>query len=197
LKVQPVNVGKKTPWRFQLAIDKRGARISFARASVICSWRLARMGRLKKSGTTCRELLADLEDFGLDLYIAIWQYSYVEMNVHADRLSLAFGALADPTRRAILARLASGEADVSELMKPFALSQPTISKHLNVLERAGLVRRGRDAQRRPRTLVAVPLKDIADWMEPFRRFWEQKFAGLDDYLKGMQKKEKTRARKKR
>jgi DNA-binding transcriptional ArsR family regulator len=119
------------------------------------------------------------------------------MNVDADRLSLAFAALADPTRRAILARLASGDADVSELMKPFALSQPTISKHLNVLERAGLVRRGRDAQRRPRTLVAVPLKDIADWMEPFRRFWERKFAGLDTYLKEMQKKEKRRGRTKR
>jgi DNA-binding transcriptional ArsR family regulator len=105
-----------------------------------------------------------------------------------DPLSLAFGALADPTRRAILARLASGDADVSELMKPFDLSQPTISKHLNVLERAGLVVRGRDAQRRPRTLVAVPLKDIADWMEPFRHFWEAKFVGLDEYLKEMQKK---------
>jgi DNA-binding transcriptional ArsR family regulator len=108
-----------------------------------------------------------------------------------DPLSLAFAALADPTRRAILARLASGDADVSELMKPFDLSQPTISKHLNVLERAGLVVRGRDAQRRPRTLVAVPLKDIADWMEPFRHFWEEKFDGLDEYLKAMQKK-KTR-----
>jgi DNA-binding transcriptional ArsR family regulator len=105
-----------------------------------------------------------------------------------DPLSLAFGALADPTRRAILARLASGDADVTELMKPFDLSQPTISKHLNVLERAGLVMRGRDAQRRPRTLVAVPLKDIADWMEPFRHFWEEKFVGLDAYLKEMQKK---------
>ncbi len=134
---------------------------------------------------------------GLDMYIAIWQYSHMGINVHAGRLSLAFAALADPTRRAILARLASGEADVSELMKPFALSQPTISKHLNVLERAGLVMRGRDAQRRPRTLVANPLKDIADWMEPFRRFWEQKFSGLDDYLKEMQKKEKTRGRTKR
>jgi len=135
--------------------------------------------------------------FGLDIYIATWQYSHMGMNVHADRLSLAFAALADPTRRAMLARLASGEADVSELMKPFALSQPTISKHLNVLERAGLVIRGRDGQRRPRTFVANPLKDIADWMEPFRRFWEQKFAGLDDYLKQMQKKEKTRERTKR
>ncbi len=111
-----------------------------------------------------------------------------------DPLSLAFGALADPTRRAILARLASGDADVSELMKPFDLSQPTISKHLNVLERAGLVVRGRDAQRRPRTLVAVPLKDIADWMEPFRQFWEQKFLGLDGYLKAMQEK-KTQKRR--
>ncbi|MEA2648427.1 MAG: hypothetical protein QOG61_862 [Candidatus Binataceae bacterium] len=105
-----------------------------------------------------------------------------------DHLSLVFGALADPTRRAILARLASGDADVSELMKPFDLSQPTISKHLNVLERAGLVVRGRDAQRRPRTLVAVPLKDIAEWMEPFRHFWEEKFVGLDEYLKEMQKR---------
>ena len=155
------------------------------------------MGRLKQSGITCWELLADLVDFGLDLYIATWQYSYMEIERHTDRLSLAFGALADPTRRAILARLASGDADVSELMKPFALSQPTISKHLNVLERAGLVRRGRNAQRRPRTLVAVPLKDIADWMEPFRRFWEQKFAGLDTYLKEMQKKEKQRGSTKR
>src|SRR6266849_6221142 len=115
----------------------------------------------------------------------------------ADQLSLTFGALADPTRRAILARLARGEADVSELMKPFDLSQPAISKHLNVLERAGLVMCGRDAQRRPRTLVAVPLKDIAEWLEPFRRFWEQKFASLDDYLKVMQKKQKTSRRAKR
>ena len=115
----------------------------------------------------------------------------MEMEAPTDRLSLAFAALADPTRRAILARLASGEADVSELMKPFSLSQPTISKHLNVLERAGLVMRGRDAQRRPRTLVAVPLKDVADWVEPFRRFWEQKFSSLDDYLKEMQKKERS------
>ena len=119
------------------------------------------------------------------------------MEEQDDCLSLVFGALADPTRRAILARLASGDADVSELMKPFVLTQPTISKHLNVLERAGLVRCTRDAQRRPRTLVAVPLKDIADWLEPFRRLWEQKFASLDDYLKEMQKKEKTRARAKR
>jgi DNA-binding transcriptional ArsR family regulator len=121
----------------------------------------------------------------------------MDMEAHSDRLSLAFAALADPTRRAILARLASGEADVSELMKPFALSQPTISKHLIVLERAGLVERGRDAQRRPRTLVAAPLKDVADWLELFRRFWEQRFSGLDDYLKVMQKKERSRRGKRK
>ena len=121
----------------------------------------------------------------------------MEINTQADTLSVAFSALADPTRRAILTRLASGDADVSELMKPFALSQPAISKHLNVLERAGLVVRGRDAQRRPRTLVAVPLKEIADWVEPFRRFWDAKFTSLDHYLEQTQKKEKKRARAKR
>src|SRR5258708_34692995 len=116
----------------------------------------------------------------------------MEINEHRDRLSLALAALADPTRRAILARLASGDADVSELMKPFALSQPTISKHLNVLERAGLVTRGRDAQRRPRTLVAGPLKEIADWMEPFCRFWGEKSAGLGGLPEDVAVEEKTR-----
>ena len=130
----------------------------------------------------------------LDSYIAIWKYSCMAIDTHTDRLSLVFAALADPTRRGILARLASGDADVSELMKPFDLRQPTISKHLSVLERAGLVVRKRDAQRRPRTLVAVPLKDVADWIDPFRRFWEQKFASLDGYLKEMQKRDKTRGR---
>src|SRR5918997_758756 len=108
------------------------------------------------------------------------------INNHDDGLSLAFAALADPTRRAILARLASGEADVSELMKPFGLSQPTISKHLKVLERAGLVARGRDAQRRPRSLVATPLREVDGWLEPYRRLWEARFASLDDYLVPMQ-----------
>jgi DNA-binding transcriptional ArsR family regulator len=135
--------------------------------------------------------------FGLDANIAIWQYSHMAINAKTDRLSLTFAALADPTRRAILSRLALGNADVSELMEPFVLRQPTISKHLNVLERAGLVVCTRDAQRRPRTLVAVPLKDVAEWLDPFRRFWEQRFAGLDDYLNEMQKKQKTRERKKR
>ena len=133
----------------------------------------------------------------LTCYIAIWQYNHMAMDTPTDRLSLVFSALADPTRRAILARHASGDADVSELMKPFPLRQPTISKHLGVLERAGLVMRNYDAQRRPRTLVAVPLRDVADWVEPFRRFWEQKFVSLDGYLKEMQKKEKARGRKRR
>ena len=87
----------------------------------------------------------------------MWQYIYMVIDSTVDRLNLAFAALADPTRRAILARLALGDADVAELMEPFDLSQPAISKHLKVLERAGLVERGRDAQRRPRTLVAAPL----------------------------------------
>jgi DNA-binding transcriptional ArsR family regulator len=119
------------------------------------------------------------------------------MLAQTDHLSLVFAALADPTRRAILARLATGDADVSELMKPFPLRQPTISKHLGVLERAGLVTRKADAQRRPRTLEAVPLKDVADWIEPFRTLWEQRFVSLDGYLKTMQTKETARGRKKR
>jgi DNA-binding transcriptional ArsR family regulator len=114
-----------------------------------------------------------------------------------DPLSRTLAALADPTRRAILARLASGDADVSELMKPFHLAQPTISKHLKVLERAGLVARGRDAQRRPRTLVATPLKSIDAWLESYRRYWERKFASLDGYLSELQKKEKRRGRPRR
>jgi DNA-binding transcriptional ArsR family regulator len=111
-----------------------------------------------------------------------------------DTLSLTFYALADPTRRAILARLASGAADVSELMKPFELSQPTISKHLKVLERAGLVERGRDAQRRPRTLVTAPLARVDRWLESYRRSWEEQFSSLDDYLAGAPRKGKGRGR---
>ena len=98
-----------------------------------------------------------------------------------------FHALSDPTRRAIVARLALGEASVAELMEPFALSQPTISKHLKVLERAGLVEGGRDAQRRPRRLVATAMRDASDWIEPFRRQWEQRYANLDDHLAKLQK----------
>ena len=104
------------------------------------------------------------------------------MAIQQDALSAAFAALADPTRRAILARLSRGEADVTELMKPFALNQSTISKHLKVLEHAGLIARGRDAQRRPRTLVAKPLRDIDVWLDAYRKLWEDRFTSLDDYL---------------
>jgi DNA-binding transcriptional ArsR family regulator len=100
-----------------------------------------------------------------------------------DRLSATFGALADPTRRAILARLASGEASVTQLAEPFAMSMPAISKHLKVLERAGLIRRGREAQWRPCRLEAAPLQEIAGWIESYRRFWEESFDRLDDYLR--------------
>jgi len=108
----------------------------------------------------------------------------------ADRLSKAFSALADPTRRAILARLATGEATVSELLAPFELSQPTISKHLKVLEDAGFIEHGRDAQRRPRKLVATALKDVSDWVEPFREQWEARLSNLDRHLANMSEKEK-------
>jgi DNA-binding transcriptional ArsR family regulator len=120
----------------------------------------------------------------------------------SDRLSETFGALADPTRRAILARLASGEASVTELAEPFAMSMPAISKHLKVLERAGLVVRGREAQWRPCRLQAAPLQDVAGWVEHYRRFWEESFDRLDEYLQELKKqdwknKEKKHVRKQR
>ena len=112
--------------------------------------------------------------------------------MRAERLDDTFAALADPTRRAILARLAAGEASVTELAKPFAISLPAISKHLKVLERAGLITRGREAQWRPCRLEANPLKEVADWVEGYRRFWEQsreRYDRLDDYLREAQGKE--------
>ena len=103
-----------------------------------------------------------------------------------DHLSTTFAALADPTRRAILGRLVSGEASVTELAEPFAMSLPAVSKHLKVLARAGLITRSREAQWRPCRLKAGPLKDAADWLEHYRRFWEQSFDRLDDYLTELQ-----------
>jgi DNA-binding transcriptional ArsR family regulator len=114
----------------------------------------------------------------------------------ADRLSATFAALADPTRRAILARLALGETSVTELAKPFDMSAPAVSKHLKVLERAGLIARGREAQWRPARLEAGPLKDVAKWIEQYRRFWEESLDRLDDYLRKIQAREKKRGRKK-
>ena len=102
-----------------------------------------------------------------------------------ERLDVTFAALADPTRRAILARLATGEVAVMELAAPFALSQPAISKHLKVLERAGLISRGRDAQRRPCRLEAAPLKEATAWLENYRKFWERSFEALDGVLEEM------------
>lgn len=112
-----------------------------------------------------------------------------------DHLSTTFAALADPTRRAILARLTSGEAAVMDLAKPFEMSLPAISKHLKVLERAGLISRSKDAQRRPRRLEAQPLKEVAEWLGTYRAFWEASFDRLDDYVKELQTKEKPRGRK--
>ena len=112
-----------------------------------------------------------------------------------DRLSTTFSALADPTRRAILARLASGEASVTELAEPFDMSLPAISKHLKVLERAGLISRGREAQWRPYKSDAGPMKSAADWLEHYRQFWEASFDRLDTYLKEVQKKGRKHGRK--
>jgi DNA-binding transcriptional ArsR family regulator len=114
-----------------------------------------------------------------------------------DHLSSTFAALADPTRRAILARLAAGETSVTELAAPFEMSMPAVSKHLKVLERAGLIARSRDAQFRPCRLEAGPLKEAADWVEHYRRFWEQSFDRLDDYLHELKNKEKKHGRKQR
>ena len=112
-----------------------------------------------------------------------------------DRLDDTFAALADPTRRAILARLAAGEAGVMELARPFAMSQPAISKHLKVLERAGLISRGREAQLRPCRLQAGPLREVAEWAERYRRYWEGSFDRLDKYLGQLQRQEKPHGRK--
>jgi len=109
--------------------------------------------------------------------------------VATDTLSLTFAALADPTRRAILQRLSDGEANVTELAAPFEMTLPAVSKHLKVLERAGLISRGRDAQWRPCRLEAAPLKEIADWTQGYRSFWEGSFSRLDDYLLKMQARE--------
>src|ERR1700704_4574497 len=107
-----------------------------------------------------------------------------------DQLSATFAALADPTRRAILARLATGECSVTELAEPFDMSMPAVSKHLRVLERAGLIRRGREAQWRPCRIDAAPLKDVSEWAEQYRRLWERRLDQLDDYLRTLTAKEK-------
>ena len=114
-----------------------------------------------------------------------------------DQLSSTFAALADPTRRAILARLALGETSVKELAEPFSISAPSITKHLKVLERAGLITRSRDAQWRPCRLEATPLREVSDWVKNYRRFWEQSMNRLDDYLSTLESKEAGKHARKR
>lgn len=115
----------------------------------------------------------------------------------ADQLSSTFAALADPTRRAILARLASGECSVTELAEPFDMSMPAVSKHLRVLEKAGLIARGREAQWRPCRLEPAPLKEVSDWIERYRAMWEGRFDRLDTYLQELKAKEKRHGRRQR
>ena len=116
----------------------------------------------------------------------------MELSGYQDSLDATFAALADPTRRAILARLASGEASVAELAAPFAMTQPAVSKHLKVLERAGLICRDRDAQRRPSRLVVKPLAEASKWLENYRQFWETSFQRLDDVLDELKSKKRRR-----
>src|SRR5580704_17909355 len=118
----------------------------------------------------------------------------VQQPMSPERLDATFSALADPTRRAILSRLASGETSVSELAEPFAMSMPAISKHLKVLQRAGLIERAREAQWRPCRLAPAPLKDASEWLERYRRFWEESFDRLEDYLRELQKKDPKKRR---
>lgn len=117
------------------------------------------------------------------------------MQGHEDSLSTTFAALADPTRRAILARLTRGPATVTELAAPFTISGPAVSKHLRVLERARLIARGREAQWRPCKLEAQPLREVANWVERYQRFWEQRFDSLERYLREVQPKEKSNVSK--
>lgn len=124
-----------------------------------------------------------------------WQLINHSVKSMSDPLSTTFAALADPTRRAILARLASGETTVGELAEPFDMSLPAVSKHLKVLERAGLIARGREAQWRPCRLQAEPLRDAARWIEEYRRHWERSLERLDDYLHQLHAKSRTRKRR--
>jgi DNA-binding transcriptional ArsR family regulator len=126
-------------------------------------------------------------------YVTEW---FITMTATSpDRLSATFSALADPTRRAILARLALGETTVNELAKPFKMSGPAVSKHLKVLERAGLIGRSRDAQTRPCKLEAIALKGVDDWLGEYRKLWEQRLDRLEDYLKALQAKKSTQTNK--
>jgi DNA-binding transcriptional ArsR family regulator len=130
------------------------------------------------------------------LYLTLLLFNVLVNNNMTDQITSTFAALADPTRRAILARLALGETSVTEIAAPFEMSMPAISRHLKVLEKAGLISRGREAQWRPCKLKAEPLKQAADYLDEYRRFWEESFDRLDEYLKTLQIKESKDARKK-
>ena len=126
-------------------------------------------------------------------HLTNWLFNQMVYKTMAtDHLSTVFSALADPTRRAILVRLATGEASVTDLATPFDMSMPAVSKHLKVLEKAGLIARSRDAQQRPCRLEAAPLKEVADWTEYYRKFWDESFDRLDDYLAELIKQEKDK-----
>ena len=127
--------------------------------------------------------------YDADAYLTVQLITFAPSPV-MDHLSLTFSALADPTRRAILARLSSGPASVNDLAAPFSMSLPAVSKHLKVLERAQLIARGKEAQWRPCAIKAAPLKEATDWMEQYRQFWEARFDRLDEYLKELQAQEK-------
>ena len=136
-----------------------------------------------------------LDKYRVPQYLTERLFNSLVQHIMPDDLNATFSALADPTRRAILARLATGESSVTELAQPFEMSLPAISKHLKVLERAGLIARGREAQWRPCRLETRPLKDAADWLDHYRRFWEENFDRLDDYLRDLQTEERNRKRK--
>ncbi len=130
------------------------------------------------------------------MYLTLQLFIHTVTYSMSDRLSTTLAALADPTRRAILARLALGETSVTELAEPFEMSLPAVSKHLKVLERAGLIARGREAQWRPCRIEPGALKDVDDWLEEYRRLWDARLDRLDNYLKNLQAKEKKHGRKK-
>ncbi len=161
--------------------------------------------RSPKTSSPGRDTRTDRDEaiFGLDTrsFCIVYNFSVMELFGYrqpaSDHLDTTFAALADPTRRAILARLAQGEASVMELAEPFAMSQPAISKHLKVLERAGLISRGKDAQRRPRRLEAKPLAEATAWLENYRRLWESNFRRLDNLLVELKAKAEKRGRSKR
>src|SRR5262244_2838209 len=159
----------------------RSSRLSFPRFSLRADPSLSRSLDTNTFSTLYNQSVLKLEGYRM---------------TPSDRLNATFVALADPTRRAILSRLASGEASVTELAEPFSMSQPAISKHLKVLERAGLISRRRDAQRRPCRLEAAPLAEANGWLEGYRQHWEASFAALDDVLEDLKRQEREKPNRK-